>query len=181
MRQSHKNPVDMTHRWEKPFLVGVGLLILLGAGLALMLHFHAAAESNPKSAEAGQWPEGLPAPNEFAPFPACSGGPLGADGKPNLQPYAWNPRVYGGIYLAVEQEFASRAKYFFPVLQVEDGKNWVRITRTTRNGAKPPDHLTIDGDNFNLRGSAGSVPVILKIDKCTGGVLEMDFDRDKVR
>ena len=125
-------------------------------------------------------PEGLPMPNEFAPMPDCPGG-FDARGKPNFQPYAWNPRVYGGIYLAVEQQFAPLAKYFFPVLQVEDRKNWVRITRTTRNGAKPPDHLTLFGGNQNLRGNSGPVPMIMKIDKCTGTVLEMSPDRDKVR
>ena len=119
-------------------------------------------------------------PNEFAPMPDCPGG-FDVRGKPNFQPYAWNPRVYGGIYLAVEQQFAPLAKYFFPVLQVEDQKNWVRITRTTRNGAKPPDHLTLFGGNYNLRGNVGPVPMIMKIDKCTGAVLEMAPDRDKVR
>ena len=125
-------------------------------------------------------PEGLPAPNEFGPYPDCRGG---SDAKwvPSLQPYARDPRAYGGIYLAVEQQFAPLAKYFFPVLQVEDHKNWVRITRATRNGAKPPDHLTVLGGNQNLRGNAGPIPVIMKIDKCTGAVLEMSFDKEKAR
>ena len=57
----------------------------------------------------------------------------------------------------------------------------MRITRTTRNGAKPPDHVTLNGNNHNLRGEAGSVPMIMKIDKCTGAVLEMSPDRDKLR
>jgi hypothetical protein len=131
-------------------------------------------------AVAQQVPEGLPAPNEFAPMPDCRGD-FDAKGMPGLQPYAWNPWVYGGIYLAVEKQYSWSAKYFFPVLQVEDHKNWVRITRTTRNGAKPPDHLTIDGGNQNLRGNTGPVPVIMKIDKCTGAILEMSFDREKVR
>jgi hypothetical protein len=126
-------------------------------------------------------PEGLPAPNEFAPMPDCPGG-FDAKGFPTtMQPYAWDPRAYGGIYLAVEQHFAPLAKYFFPVLQVEDHTNWVRITRATRNGAKPPDHLTLFGNNQNLRGNAEPVPVIMKIDKCTGAVLEMSFDKEKVR
>jgi len=125
-------------------------------------------------------PEGLPMPNEFGPYPDCRGG-FDAKGAPSLQPYARDPRAYGGIYLAVEQQFAPLAKYFFPVLQVEDHKNWVRITRATRNGAKPPDHLSVFGSNQNLRGNAGPIPVIMKIDKCTGAVLEMSFDKEKVR
>jgi len=32
-----------------------------------------------------------------------------------------------------------------------------------------------------LRGEVGSVPMIMKIDKCTGAVLEMSPDRDKLR
>ena len=131
-------------------------------------------------AMAQQWPEGLPMPNEFAPFPDCPGG-FDSKGIPTLQPYARDPRVYGGIYLSVEQQFAPLARYFFPVLQVEDQKNWVRITRTTRNGEKPPDHLTLFGNNQNLRGNSGPVPMIMKSDKCTGAVLEMSFDKDKLR
>jgi len=119
-------------------------------------------------------PEGLPMPSEFGPYPD--------DCRDLMQPYARDPRVYGGIYLAVEQVYVPIAKYFFPVLQViTDDKNWVRITRTTRGGAKPPDHLTVFGNNHNLRGEPASVPVIMKIDKCSGAILEMSFDRDKVR
>jgi hypothetical protein len=131
-------------------------------------------------------PEGLPAFNEFASYPTCRNSVPDLIPVPGntsvLQPYANHPEVYGGIYLAAEQHFAPLAKYFFPRLQVlEDQKNWVRITRATRNGAKPPDHLTIFGANHNLRGEAGPVPVIMKIDKCTGAVLEMSFDKDKLR
>lgn len=122
--------------------------------------------------------EGLPAPNEFAPYPDCAA--TDANGKPTMQPYAVDPRVYGGIYLAVEQRFAPLARYFFPVLAVEDNRDWVRITRTTRGGARPPDRLTINGVNHNLLGEAGPVPVIMKIDKCSGAVLEMSFDKDKL-
>jgi hypothetical protein len=125
-------------------------------------------------------PEGLPAPNEFGPYPKCRAN-LDDKGLPMLQPYAGDPRVYGGIYLAVEQKFAPLASYFFPVLQADDHRDWVRITRVTRNGTKPPDHLMIFGNNQNLRGNCCTVPMILKIDKCTGAVLEMSFDKEKVR
>ncbi len=132
-------------------------------------------------------PEGLPGNSEFAPWPNCRGGvpdPVAVPGAKviMLTPYANHSEVYGGIYLAVEQDFAPLAKYFFPRLQVlENQRNWVRITRTTRNGAKPPDHVTLNGNNHNLRGEAGSIPMIMKIDKCTGAVLEMSPDRDKLR
>ena len=133
-------------------------------------------------------PEGLPgADSEFVPGPDCHGGgsPLGVvrDGKVFMpQPYARDPVVYGGIYLGVEQHFAPLARFFFPRLQVlENQRDWIRITRTTRNGAKPADHLTLNGTNYNLRGVTGPVPVIVKIDKCTGAILEMSWDQDKLR
>lgn len=122
--------------------------------------------------------EGLPAPNAMAPWPNCTA--TDAGGKPSMQPYAVDPSVYGGIYLAVEKRFAPLAPYFFPVLQVQDNRDWVRITRTTRGGARPPERLTISGSNHNLLGEAGVVPVIMKIDKCSGAVLEMSFDKDKL-
>ena len=79
--------------------------------------------AGPAVAQPGQpLPEGLPAPSERGPWPDCPGG-FDAKGIPTLQPYAREPRAYGGIYLAVEQQFAPLAKYFFPVLQVEDHKN----------------------------------------------------------
>jgi hypothetical protein len=64
---------------------------------------------------------------------------------------------------------------------LDNQRNWIRITRTTRNGAKPADHLTLNGTNYNLRGVTGPVPVIVKIDKCTGAILEMSWDQDKLR
>ena len=64
-------------------------------------------------------PEGLPGDSEFAPGPDCHG-----NGVPDLvkvpghtsmlQPYARDPMVYGGIYLAVEQRFAPLARFFSP-------------------------------------------------------------------
>ena len=122
--------------------------------------------------------EGLPAPNEMAPWPNCAA--ADGNGKPSLQPYAVDPNVYGGIYLAVEKRFAPLAPYFFPVLQVQDNRDWVRITRTTRGGAPPAERLTIAGSAHNLLGTAGVVPVVMKIDKCSGAVLEMSFDKDKL-
>src|ERR1700743_3123431 len=122
--------------------------------------------------------EGLPPPNALAPFPNCTA--TDGNGKPTMQPYAFEPQIYGGIYMAVEQRFAPLGRHFFPVLQVDDSRYWVRITRTTRGGARPPDRLTIAGAEHNLLGEAGSVPVIMKIDKCNGAIMEMSFDKDKL-
>ncbi|HEX4273064.1 MAG TPA: hypothetical protein VHZ32_16855, partial [Rhizomicrobium sp.] len=82
--------------------------------------------------------------------------------------------------MAVEQRFAPLARYFFPALQVDDSRYWVRITRTTRAGTRPADRMVIAGAEHNLLGEAGSVPVIMKIDKCNGAILEMSFDKDKL-
>jgi hypothetical protein len=56
----------------------------------------------------------------------------------------------------------------------------VRITRTTRGGARPPERVSVIGVNHNLLGEAGVVPVSMKIDKCSGAILEMSFDKDKL-
>src|ERR1700744_2252958 len=107
--------------------------------------------------------EGLPTPNALAPFPNCTA--TDGNGKPTMQPYAFEPQIYGGIYMAVEQRFAPLARYLFPVRQVDDSRYWVRIPRTTRGGARPADRLTIAGAEHNLLGEAGSGPGIMKIDK----------------
>jgi hypothetical protein len=71
------------------------------------------------------------------------------------------------------------APYFFPVLQHEEHRNWVRITRVTGtpNGKPKP---TVFGHG-SWREYRYGPPLSMRIDKCTGAVSEVLFDRDKVR
>jgi hypothetical protein len=98
-----------------------------------------------------------------------------------ILPYAGDRDTYTGIYLVVEHSFAPIAPYFFPKLKYEEHKNWVRITRTTKDGSKPPDQVFAYGSNHNLRGTTGGIPLSMKIDKCNGAISEMVFDIEKTR
>jgi hypothetical protein len=84
------------------------------------------------------------------------------------------------IYLAVENTFVPIARYFFPQLEYDEHRNWVRISRTIKNGEKPPEHLLAYGGNHNLRGDAAPVPISTRIDKCTGAISEVVLERGKV-
>jgi hypothetical protein len=55
----------------------------------------------------------------------------------------------------------------------------VRISRRAKG--KPPEHVLAFGGNHNLRGEPASVPLSMKIDKCTGAISEMTLEMDKVR